>query len=349
MTSILLTKKFFLLACIFSLAACNMPSRATGSPTLSVTQAYQTVEARLTEAISRTPTITPTRPFATNTPGPPSPSPTQAAQSATPEATRLPGSCDQASPGIQIDVTIPDDTILRPGESFTKTWRLENSGTCSWNDDYALAWFSGEQLDANPVVPLTGKTDPGQSVDLSVDMVAPETPGTFQSWWKLRNPSGALFGIGPNNDSAFWVRIIVQGQPVGTGTPASTETTQPTLTPTVGVQISGSASLEVGDLYDLDRNEVNAGDEDLAFEESDLQHNLVPVDNTGLAVAGPIQPSLETCQNINLNSAPVPVDNLSGTYLCYQSNMSLPGWLYVNAFDPENGILNVEILTWLIP
>lgn len=347
-----LTKKpllLFFAFCALILAACNMPARGTVSPTLNVTQAYQTVEARLTEAISRTPTISPTRPFATSTQGQASPSPTQLVQTVTPENTQSPSNCDQASPGVPIDVTIPDDTILRPGESFIKTWRLQNSGTCTWNSDYGLVWFSGEQLNANPVVPLSGTTAPGQSADLSVEMKAPDTPGTYQSWWKLRNPSGDLFGIGPNSDSGFWVRILVEGTPVGTGTPTITETSGPTLTPTVGVQVSGPATLQFRDLYDLDRNEINDGGEDLTYEEVDLKHNLVPIENTLLATAGSNQPGMAACQGMNLSAAPITVDNLVGTYFCYQTNMSLPGWLYINALDPENGNLNVEIYTWLIP
>jgi hypothetical protein len=346
------TKNFLLLIFVISalsLAACNMPTRATASPTLNVTQAYQTVEARLTEAISRTPTISPTQPIKSSTPGQPSPSATQEVQTVTPETTQSPPSCDQASPGVPIDVTIPDDTVLRPGEIFTKTWRLQNAGDCTWNSDYALVWFSGEQLDATPVVPLNGNTAPGQSADLSVEMKAPESHGTYLSWWKLRNPSGDLFGIGPSSDSGFWVRIIVDGPPINTGTPTVTETSGPTLTPTVGVQVSGPATLQYRDLYDLDRNEINDGGEDLTYEEADLKHNLIPIENTVLASAGPNQPSMATCQGMNLSSAPITVDNLVGSFFCYRTNMSLPGWLYINALDPENGNLNVEIYTWLLP
>ncbi|HUV27015.1 MAG TPA: NBR1-Ig-like domain-containing protein [Anaerolineales bacterium] len=332
-----------------SLAGCNLPSRATTTPTLNVTQAYQTVEARLTEAISRTPSISPTRPIVTSTPGQPSPSPTQEVQTVTPENTQPSSSCDQALPGVPIDVTIPDDTILRPGEIFTKTWRLQNAGNCTWNSNYALVWFSGEQLDATSNVPLNGSTAAGQSVDLSVEMKAPETPGTYQGWWKLRNPSGAMFGIGPNSDAGFWVRIIVEGTPISSGTPTVTETSGPTLTPTVGVQVSGPATLLFGDLYDLDRNEINDGGEDLTYEEVGLTHNLIPFDNTVMAVSGPNQPSLTTCQGLNLSADPISVDNLTGNFICYRTNMSLPGWLYINTLDPENGNLNVEIYTWLIP
>ena len=347
-----LTKKISLLffaISAFSLAACNMPARATASPTLNVTQAYQTVEARLTEAISRTPTVSPTRPIATSTQGQASPSPTQLVQTVTPENTQSSADCDQAAPGVPIDVTIPDDTVLGPGESFIKTWRLQNAGTCTWNSTYALAWFSGEQIGANPEVPLSVTTEPGQSVDLSVEMTAPETPGTYQGWWKLRNPSGSLFGIGPDNDSGFWVRIIVEGNLASTGTPTVTETSRPAITPTVGAQVSGSATLQLRDRYDLDRNEINDFGEDLSYEEVDLKHNLVPIDNALLASAGLNQPSMTTCQGMNLRSDPITVDSLVGNYFCYQTNMSLPGRLYISALDPENGNLNVQILTWLIP
>jgi hypothetical protein len=348
----LYTKNAILLAIALGailLVSCNMPSRATASPTLNVTQAYQTVQARLTEAISRTPTISPTAPIASSTPGQSSPTPTQLVQIVTPGTTQPPANCDQASPGVPIDVTIPDDTILRPGESFIKTWRLQNTGSCTWNSDYALVWFSGEQLDANLVVPLNGTTPPGQTADLSVEMTSPAAPGTYQSWWKLRNPSGDLFGIGPNSDAGFWVRIIVEGSSLSTGTPAVTETSQSTLTPTVGVQVSGSATLQFNDLYDLDRNEINNGNDDLTYEEIDLKYNLVPLESALIANAGPNQPSMATCQGMNLSAAPITVDSMVGNYLCYQTNMSLPGWMYINSLDPENGQLNVEIYTWLIP
>ena len=341
---------FILAISALSLAGCNLPARATTTPTLNVTQAYQTVEARLTEAISRTPTVSPTQPRATGTPGEPAAPPTQGNETATQDTAQTPSiSCDQALPGVPIDVTIPDDTRLQPGEKFTKTWRLQNAGTCSWTSDYTLVWFSGEQLGAALSVPMSGNTAPGQSVDLSVEMKAPDSEGTYQSWWKLRNPSGVLFGIGPNSDSAFWVRIVAEGTPMTTGMPTITETAGPTITPTPGIQVSGSATLQFGDLYDLDHNEVNIGGEDLTYDEFDQNHKLVPIDKTEMSIFGPNQPSLSDCQNMNLISDPISVDNLVGNYICYRTNMALPGWMFINSLDPETGLLNIEIFTWLIP
>lgn len=341
-----------LVICAVGIAGCNLPSQGTTTVTLDVTQAYQTVEARLTQAIARTPTISPTAPRATATQNMASPSPTAMVQTVTQAVTQPPSAdCDRALPGVPIDVTIPDDTKLRPGERFTKTWRLQNAGTCAWSSQYSLVWFSGEQLDAQLSVPLSGNTAPGASVDLSVEMVAPDTAGTYQSWWKLSNPSGTLFGIGPNYDAAFWVRIVVEGQPLTTGTPTVTGTTAPapTLTPTPGIQVSGPATLQFGNLYDLDNNAINSGGEDLSYEEITQIATLNAVDNTVMSVFGPNQPTLNDCQNAPLSPDPITVNNLAGNYLCYRTNMALPGRMYVNSLDPENGNLNVEIITWLIP
>ncbi len=348
-----MTKMYFVLLIVtgaVGLAGCNIPAQANTTPTLDVTQAYQTVEARLTEAISRTPTVSPTQPRVTVTQVQSTPSATQIVQTATQAATQPPSaSCDQAMPGVPIDVTIPDDTKLRPGEQFTKVWRLQNVGSCPWTSDYNLVWFSGEQLGASLSIPLSGNTAPGESADLSVEMKAPATEGTYQSWWKLRNPAGELFGIGPNSDSSFWVRIVVEGTPVTTGTPTITETTGPTSTSTPGIQASGSATLQPLDLYDLDNNGVNIGGEDLTYEELDQNHNLVPVDNTVMAAFGLNQPSLSDCQDMNFSSDPISVDNLIGNHICYRTNMALPGWIYIKSLDAQTGNINVEILTWLIP
>jgi hypothetical protein len=333
------------------LAACNMPSEADSSPTLNVTQAYQTVEARLTEAIALTPKSSPTETVGvTPTQREATPSPTLILETVTPAATSPPdASCNQALPGAPIDVTIPDDTKMRPNETFTKTWRLQNVGTCPWTSEYALVYFSGDQLDAPTVVALDETVNFGQSVDLSVEMTAPGTEGTYQSNWKLRDPSGTLFGIGPGFDSAFWVRIVVEGSPLITGTPTPTGTSEPTATPTAGVQVSGSATLELNNLYDLDSNQINSGDEDLAYQESDENHVLVPIGSAVFSTFGPSQPNLNDCQTANMSSNPIVIDNLVQNYICYRTNMALPGWVLIKSLDTETGFLNLDMLTWSIP
>jgi hypothetical protein len=225
---------------------------------------------------------------------------------------------------------------------------LQNSGTCTWSPEYALAWFSGEQLGAPLAVSLNQQVLPGQTVDLSVDMTAPDTAGTYQSNWKLRNPSGALFGIGPSGGSAFWVRVVVTGSITPTGSPSPT-TNVPTATSTPGAQVSGSASLQIGDLYDLDSNLVNSGGEDLNYLEAGEQHVLSPIGDAALTLFGGAVPTLAECQSLTLFPDPLPVDDLVGNYLCYRTNMALPGRLLVSGIDADTGALQVEIFTWAIP
>jgi hypothetical protein len=121
--------------------------------------------------------------------------------------------------GFVADVTIPDDTFIDPGDSFTKTWRLKNLGTCTWTSSYALVFSHGDQMGGPGSVPLSGTVNPGGTVDLSVNLTAPGSEGTYQGYWMLRNGSGVLFGIGGSGDSPFWVKIKVPGP---TPTPTST-------------------------------------------------------------------------------------------------------------------------------
>jgi hypothetical protein len=117
-------------------------------------------------------------------------------------------------------VTIPDDTRLLPGQSFVKTWRLRNSGTCPWTTDYALVLVSGNSMAAPAVVSLPRTVAPGGEVDLSVSLVAPASPGTYKGYWQLRNAQGTLFGAGGKVSPAFWVQIVVG--PPATPTPTIT-------------------------------------------------------------------------------------------------------------------------------
>ncbi len=107
------------------------------------------------------------------------------------------------------DVTIPDGTVIAPGTTFTKTWRLTNIGTSTWTTSYKLVFESGELLGAKTSINLPKSVAPGQSIDLSVDMTAPLTTGTFRGNWKLQNASGVKFGIGSNASNPFWVEIKV--------------------------------------------------------------------------------------------------------------------------------------------
>jgi hypothetical protein len=228
-----LDKKIFrmtIMIALVGLTACNFPKvQPTPAPTFDSTVIIQTLSGQMTQlAVATTPVL----PFPTPL------SLTQAPEFATAtRVTPLPSStpaCNRAMAGNPIDVTIPDDTVMQPGETFTKTWRLVNSGDCTWSTSYALIWFSGERFNAPIKTNLRGPVGPGQAIDISVEMTAPSTTGTYQSNWKLQDATGVLFGIGPLGDSPFWVRIVVAITPTITPTPtaSATATATPTATPT---------------------------------------------------------------------------------------------------------------------
>ena len=342
---------------VVSMTFCNMPfsgSQATQSPTINVTQAYQTVEAKLTQSISQTPpaelTSTSTQAAPSSTAPAQSPSPTAPAAAT---ATQAPAqTCDRAAAGNPIDVSVPDDTVMQPGQSFTKIWRLENSGTCTWTKDYAVTYFSGEQMSAPATVSLRGDVSPGQSVDISVDMVAPLQAGTYQGNWKLRNASNVLFGIGPGGTAPFWVRIVVKGASTASAT-AGTPTTTATPSATApAVLVSGRAVLNIGDKLDLDTLGVNSGSgEDFSYESNEeAKHLLIPLGDVISGRYGENQPTMALCQQANLSGSPITLEDLPrGSYLCYRTSQGLPGWARITDFNIDNYALTLDILTWSLP
>jgi hypothetical protein len=99
---------------------------------------------------------------------------------------------------------------LAPNENFTKTWRLKNNGSCTWTSSYALIFDSGDSMSGPASKQLTsGTVGPGETMDVSVNLIAPGSPGTYKGYWKLRNGSGVNFGIGTGGTNPFWVEIEV--------------------------------------------------------------------------------------------------------------------------------------------
>ncbi len=209
------------------------PASPTTNPDLIYTAAAQTADARLTQIFQATPSATPVTPSPTFdfvqtlaaqtasalltqaaalTPLP------QATSSSTPVPPGPTG--DQAA--FVADVTIPDGTVIAPGAAFVKTWRLQNAGTSSWTTSYSLAFVSGEKMGTITSVPLAVSVAPGAQIDISVDLVAPTSNGTYQGYWKMKNASGQFF-----NDAVYVMIAVGSGgatQPAQTSTPGATPT-----------------------------------------------------------------------------------------------------------------------------
>jgi hypothetical protein len=109
-------------------------------------------------------------------------------------------------------------SMFAPGEVFIKTWRLKNRGTCAWTTDYMLVFNSGSQMGGTTAVRLPGYVAPGQTVDVSVTLIAPSSAGSYSGYWMLRNAAGTLFGTGDKANVPFYVDIKVKKQDITHGT-----------------------------------------------------------------------------------------------------------------------------------
>lgn len=103
------------------------------------------------------------------------------------------------------DVTIPDGTILAPGEAFKKTWRLKNTGTCKWTEDYSITFISGISMDGETTT-LDKNVLPDKAANVTVELTAPDVEGTFSGYWLLANEDGIGFG------QLIYVQIIVSDE-----------------------------------------------------------------------------------------------------------------------------------------
>jgi hypothetical protein len=217
---------FFMMAILMVACGPKVAATPTTDPNLIYTAAAQTADARLTQIFQSTPSATPVTPSPTFDPTQTAAAQTAsamqtqvAAASPTPQGTTVPTAAPTTNTSDEqalfvADVTIPDGTVLAPGATFVKTWKLQNAGVTTWTTSYSLVYVSGEQMGTITAVPLSQSVAPGQQVEVSVNMVAPTTTGTYQGFWKMKNASGQYF-----NDSVY-VMIKIGGG--GTTAPTST-------------------------------------------------------------------------------------------------------------------------------
>ncbi|QRN84257.1 hypothetical protein JR338_05840 [Chloroflexota bacterium] len=327
-----------------TVSACRQPDAETEVVVPDATELLQTAVYLTTQDAAQTKTALPAptlTPISSWTPEPTIDRTRGAIQTPTSAA-----ACNQAAAGHPFDITIPDDTILAPGENFSKTWRLENVGTCTWSRAYTIVFFSGNSLSAYQSHALADEVAPGQAIDVTVDMVAPNKVGSYQSNWMISDPEGRLFGIGPNGDAPFWVRIEVSD--LVTSTPTITPTT--TVTP-VAYQ-EGSITLQNSDQFDLDAATVNPGNGaivDLSYAFGGEPQYLLTAKNGAVwAVFGLEAPGFGDCSTMTLTGNAIGFEVVpEGTYICYQTSGDLYGRLMLDSASGES--LNLDYLTWSIP
>ena len=316
------------LAGILALSSCNMPGfnrdqAATATGNANATAAAQTVAAELTAAAGQ-PSDTPLA--ATNTPTP----------SETPDASATPtesGCTDRAT--FVTDVTIPDDTNVAAGDSFTKTWRLRNTGTCTWTSAYDLVFSSGNAMSGPASEPLVGSVPPNGTVDLSVELKAPNNNGTYRGDWMLRNADNLTFGIGAQANGTFWVQIVVG----------------PTPTPQPSVYNTGKVNVASSFYVDLDEAKNPAdtnADRDMWYHGvSPVERYLEPINGAEAFVFGDNAPAYHECDDASLSSDPIDFDDFGvGDWICFETGEGRIGRFEVEALVGNPPVITMDIRTW---
>jgi hypothetical protein len=308
-----LTIAFSVAAALPFLASCNLP-RSPDPQHVAQTSAAETVSAQLTQVSLATPTVP-----ATNTPAPPTATDTS---TPSPRPTATIG-CDDSSQFIS-DVTIPDNTVMKPGQTFTKTWRLQNSGSCDWITSFDAVLVGGSTMGGPSSVPLPGTVPSKGTIDISIDLVAPRTSGVHRSDYQMRNADDTLFGI------VFYVQILVA----------------PTPTPASGVYRSGKLTIDNGSSIDFDGG-ISTGDPNRdvwVHYVSDTERYLEPTNGALLAeMSG--KPSHDSCKGTSLGSGAVNFTDFStGSYFCYKTSAGRYGRFQVGKIEGDS--IGFDFRTW---
>ncbi len=197
----------------------------TVNPVEVMTQVAGTIQAEVTQNALLTPSPTATMP---PTPTPP-PAPVQTLPPAPTQPTgggntTLPA--DSPDKMRLVSESIPDGSNYWQGERFTKSWTLENVGTTTWTTSYQLIYYDGTILSGEILaVSIQNPVKPGVQVEISVPMEAPDTLGTYISYWRLINEDGAPVILMHEEEDVpigteIWVEIDVVTEAEKTVTPS---------------------------------------------------------------------------------------------------------------------------------
>jgi hypothetical protein len=203
--------KYILLSSIIAtsllITACGAES--TPEPT-QVVNSIETAVAETVAAQNATQSAgssMPAAPTLTSTPLVFSPTLTPLAPIASPT---LPGntSKSQCASASLVSETIPDGTIFKPGEKFTKTWEIKNTSTCTWDTTYKIVFWNGDLLGGAYYYNLPQMVAPDQTLPISLVLTAPADGAVYESEWMLQTPDKINFGVGQYS-APFYTKIEV--------------------------------------------------------------------------------------------------------------------------------------------
>jgi len=215
-TKSFLITNFLLAAFVLSACGSKTPDLPTATP-VDVNAVAQQAIATFSMGLTMTAFAQPT---ATFTP-PPTATNTQFAtltilgNAGTPVSAPT-SSCNNSS--YVSDVTVPDGTVMAPGQTFPKTWLVRNSGTCTWLATFKLGFGYGNPM-GGQATPIGKEVKPGDQIEVTVNLIAPAAAGDASGVWRLMDDKGAFFGTNLS------VVIKVVGAAAKSPTPTETPST----------------------------------------------------------------------------------------------------------------------------
>lgn len=212
-TKYLIISSLLGISMVFASCGPKVEPTPTVDPNVIMTEVAMTVQAEVTQNALLTPSPTaPLPPTATVPPAPTQQLPVAPTLPSSGLAPTLPSTSADNATWIA-DVTVPDDTVFWKNETFTKTWKIENSGTTTWDSTYKLVYVDGPILSEQLIVSIVDPVKPKNQVELSVPMKAPATLGTVTNYWRMMNDKGQFFG------DVLYVKIVVGTEADKTVTP----------------------------------------------------------------------------------------------------------------------------------
>ncbi len=206
------------LALLLLLSGCNFATATAPEedPNAQITAAVMTVYVQLTEA-ARAAELAATATFTPEPPPTATPLPTETPTSAFTETPQVPPTdaptATQASdlPCLRANLeskSIANGTKVYIDRTFTQTFRLKNTGACTWNGNFELRFIGGDLMGAGASIILTTSNVPTWGyVNIDILMKAPSAPGHYANYWMIKSDSGEIFGVGPAGSQSFSTEI----------------------------------------------------------------------------------------------------------------------------------------------
>jgi len=236
------------------------------------------------------------------------------------------------------------------GDSFQVDWPIKNTGTCTWDSGYALAFVNGDQMGASSSTPLSSTVNPGDSIVLSIQMTAPTQPDIYVSFWRLEDGNGQLFGMDAPPDAPLRVKIEVMQSANNPSNPALTAV------PEIAVTLPNTLSNGVGetmlvdqcfDLVEGDDVSCTDPDADIKYTYSSVMGSYLRVVNGSLfSNSYESAPSESDCESENYYGMPVHLVD-GDKYLCIETEFdgdTVYGWVKPTSFN--SGGLTFNYLLW---